>query len=339
MKVSKKNIKYLIWLPLACILILVSCEKEVDLDITKKNPHYVVDGLITTRPGPYKVYVYRSAAFTQQLEGTYDPEQGATVIISDDLGNEHYLYEAGNGAYQTSFLFQGEAGRTYTIRVITETGIELESYPEMLHKSPPIDSMYYEFEEATQIYPEGHKVSIVTIDPPGEKNYYRWDWKGVYSFTTQFDGPGSTTCWRYEFDINYLTLKSDNLIDGNALHQPIAWIPFFSTTKYLVTVEQQSLTKSAYDFWALVDKQNNNVGSVFDSPPTRIKGNLYNVTKPEDPVLGYFGASDFSIGHTMLYREGIPPISLLRSYPRNVNCATLANSELFFGDNYPEGWE
>lgn len=132
-------------------------------------------------------------------------------------------------------------------------------------------------------------------------------------------------------------MKSDNLFDGNSIHQPIVLIPFFSGTKYLVTIEQQSLTKSAYDFWELVDEQNNNVGSVFDTPPARIRGNLYNVTNPDDVVLGYFGASDFSKGHIILDRNGVPPTSLLRTYPRNIFCETLTNSVPFDGINYPEG--
>lgn len=340
MKEVIKSTYMMRWVHVLTVLIFFSCEKELDLKITKSMPHFVVDGLITTRPGPYLVHVYKSAAFTQQFEGTIDPEERATLIISDDLGNEYYLTELGNGVYQTPPWMRGEVGRIYTIRVITDSGIELESYPEPLLKSPPIDSMYYEYKAATQLLPEGHEVTIVTKDPPGEPNFYRWDWEGVYIFTTQFDGlPGSTTCWRHEFEINFLALKADNLIDGNALHQPIVRIPYFSTSKYLVTVEQQSLTKSAFDFWDRVDQINNSVGSVFDPPPTRVKGNLYNVSNPDDVVLGYFGASDYSMGYLMLYRNGVPPIYLLRTYPRNVYCTDLPNSEPYDGATYPEGWE
>jgi len=214
------------WILSVFMLILVSCEKELDLNIINTVPHYVVDGLITTKPGPYTVHIYRSAAFTQQFEGTIDPEEGATVIISDDLGNENFCYEQGNGKYLTPAWFQGEVGRSYTIRVITESGIELESFPEKLMKSPEIDSMYYEFKEATQIYPIGHEVSIVTLDPPGEENYYRWDWTGVYQFSTQFDGfPGSSTCWRYEFEINYLELLKPGMdrLNLNRHQQHLYW--------------------------------------------------------------------------------------------------------------------
>ena len=61
-------------------------------------------------------------------------------------------------------------------------------------------------------------------------------------------------------------------------------------------VQQMSLSKEAYLFWNNVktesDPSNN---APYDTPPTPLIGNVYNVNDPSDYVLGYFEVSGVSI--------------------------------------------
>jgi hypothetical protein len=183
----------------------------------------------------------------------------------------------------------------------------------------------------------------VTIkDPPEYENYYKWNWEGAYVFSTYFDGlPGSTTCWRYEYDKDLMQLATDRFFNGNQYRQFVCFIPYFSSGKYLVTLYQRSLSMEAYEFFGLVDKQLNESGGIFALPPATIRGNMYCVSDPSVDVLGYFAAVSYQKIPVLIKRDGLGPSKSLRSYPRNVYCGDLPNSEEFNYDpsTWPEGWE
>ena len=97
--------------------LIVSCEKEIDLDLEDQSGKVVIEGNITDQAGPYYVRITKSVAFTQANQ--YPPIEDAQVTLSDDLGQTEMLEYIGNGFYQT-YTFQGQSGRTYTLKVQAE---------------------------------------------------------------------------------------------------------------------------------------------------------------------------------------------------------------------------
>ncbi|SMP15250.1 DUF4249 domain-containing protein [Chryseobacterium profundimaris] len=116
-----------IFLIIAAFAVVVSCEKEIDLELENESGKIVIEGNITDKAGPYIVKITKSVSFTSANE--YPAVEGAQVTLSDDAGNSEVLQYIGSGNYKTSTI-TGEPGRTYTLKVRAE-GTEYVSQSKM----------------------------------------------------------------------------------------------------------------------------------------------------------------------------------------------------------------
>ena len=98
----------------ASLLLLTSCEKEIDLQLEDKSGNLVVEGSITNQPGPHYVRVTRSVVFTEPNQ--YPEVANALVVISDNTGQTETLQYVADGIYKTNQLV-GIPGNTYTLRL------------------------------------------------------------------------------------------------------------------------------------------------------------------------------------------------------------------------------
>ena len=108
--------KHLLLIILSLFLI-ISCEKEINLDLEDQSGKIVIEGNITDQAGPYFVRITKSVAFTNDNE--YPPVENTLVSLSDDFGQTEVLQYIGNGYYQ-ALDFQGQSGRTYTLKILAE---------------------------------------------------------------------------------------------------------------------------------------------------------------------------------------------------------------------------
>lgn len=106
-----------IFLIIAALIITVSCEKEIDLDLENESGNVVIEGNITDKAGPYIIRITKSVSFTSANE--YPAVESAQVILSDNAGHSEILQYVGGGNYQAS-TFTGQPGRTYTLTVKAE---------------------------------------------------------------------------------------------------------------------------------------------------------------------------------------------------------------------------
>ena len=81
-----KKIHNHIWI-IAIIIsaLFMSCEKVIDLDLNSAEPRIVIEGNITSDPGPYQVSITTSGDY-YTAEGIM-PVSGAEVIFVDDLNH------------------------------------------------------------------------------------------------------------------------------------------------------------------------------------------------------------------------------------------------------------
>jgi hypothetical protein len=100
-------------------------------------------------------------------------------------------------------------------------------------------------------------------------------------------------CWTTDTSANIL------LANSAALHQDI--IDSFNlitlpdgdqkiTKVYSILVRQYALTEDAYNFWLLIQKTTQDVGTLFDIQPTQLTGNIHCTSNPAVPVIGYISA-------------------------------------------------
>lgn len=282
------------------ILFVSACVTPYNPNIQDSTPRIVVEGLITDQPGPYRVRITRSGAFSNDLTlGATPGVGGAVVYATDNLGNRINFTELGAGNYFTGSGVRGVVGRSYTLRIRLADGREYISEPDLLRPVPPIDSVYSEYDPAARRF----NVFVDLTDSPTPGEGYLWNW-------TNYDliqvcqpmelGGGTpvlcrdccTRCWTVNQCTNCANVAGDQFVNGNQIkRQLITSAPYDSRGRYYLLIEQRSLSPQAFRFWNSLRAQSNSTGGPFDAAPAPVLGNVTNVADADERVLGFFGAS------------------------------------------------
>lgn len=145
------------------LLLLSSCEKEIDIDYHEIAPMVVIEGRVTNEGT--EVSVRRSRSVTDSVQGVSLP--GATISIYDN-GEEHSLaYDTKDGCYRSNL--KGAEGHNYRMTVDFE-GIRYEASSTMPAPSSIISTDFYWF----NILDERLLVDVLwATDPdPEQRNYF-----------------------------------------------------------------------------------------------------------------------------------------------------------------------
>ncbi|AKD02211.1 hypothetical protein PKOR_02520 [Pontibacter korlensis] len=334
---------------MAVLLLISSCIDPLDLNIGASAEQLVVDGVITNEPGPYTVLLSRSKPYDSFADSWSAAEPGATVVISDNQGNQETFTETAPGVYQTSAGgMQGQVGHTYTLSIQTRDGKQYTSSPETLLPVPQIDSLYFAVRPQQVLNEEDVEETIYMVDvladaqdPAQEKNYYLWQWQGTFRVSTQpwdysekvrgirvpMPKDCCEVCWVTN-STNRVNVQDDRLINGGKINRHVVTqIPVTEQafgTKYHIEVRQTSISEAAYDYWRILKAQIENGGSIQDPPPATIVGNITNVNNPDERVLGFFGASAVVKGSLFINREDLGVRVGMYIFPDD--CRVLTNS-------------
>ncbi|SEL13852.1 DUF4249 domain-containing protein [Parapedobacter koreensis] len=151
---------------LCLVLLVVSCEKEIDIQLDGVEKKYVIEGTVTDQEGGSQVWVSRTKDFAEDNSRT--GVSGAIVEISD--GNTSYtLQEDENGHYTAPALI-GTSGTTYHLSV--RIGTEQFSASSNMPQKVSMDSLYTRQEF---LFDEMENLPTIDFsDPAGERNYYRF---------------------------------------------------------------------------------------------------------------------------------------------------------------------
>ena len=334
-------------------LILQACISPFTPKLADLPPKLVVDGLLTDQSGPHKLRLAFSAPFDNSDAIFNRDVVEATVYLTDDKSTRIDYLPTGRGNFQTPDAVRGIAGRSYVLHINLADGRQYESKPELLRTSPPIDTVYTEFEAFTGRFERGQfRVFLDLNDPATTGDYYRWKWTHYDAVDycvkkTEIPGRGRIEfpccepCWNITTCNGCLLLGSDALINGRKLsRQEIAIMPYDTIAPYYLRVEQQRMTKAAYDFWKRAKEQTANTGGLFDLPPATVMGNVVSKTNPDEQVLGFFGASGQAFRVVYLRRDTAPAPptrpreNLFIPLPECYAC----NSDLFRTPVRPPNW-
>ena len=153
----------------------------------------VVEALLTNGDDPFEVRLSKSIPID---ELSHIPEEHAQISISDNTGYVYDLYEESPGRYLSYPEFKGETGKEYQLQILTAYGEQYESESVLLRETPPIDSVYYRYEErvvaGSQDNVPGLQIYVTTHDEDNDTRYYRWDFKETWEFRTKYN---STVIW------------------------------------------------------------------------------------------------------------------------------------------------
>ncbi len=300
------------------VFLISGCVDEFDLDSGHETPRLVIEGQITTAPGPYTVKITQSRKFSSADGTGFVPVKDAVVEISDNEGNKETLIPSGEDldlVYKTSTNgIKGEVGKSYTLTVTIDSDT-YQSIPQKIEPAGDILDIAAVYKtEGIPEYGDYFDVLVDAEDNPDQRRYYRWDWTGTYEIHAEWwrycqthccvEGCPNfqilhllypdccSVCWVNTFSETVAIADSYMVdIDGFSIAK-VDVNDFTFYVKYHMKVNQYSISKDAYEFWGSAKKQIENSGSIFDSAPSSTKGNIYHITDNTKRVLGVFSASD-----------------------------------------------
>jgi len=330
------------------LILLIGCIDPIAVDIQQEKKILVVEGYISTGPGPHRINLSKSAKFGDIFTGVIRPEEGADVWVRDNEGKVTLLSESNPGVYETPVGWKAILGNSYTLNVVTNVGVRYTSLAEKVIPVAPIDSLILNFKKFPSTDPNdfvsGVEVFARFKDPPETRDFYTWRNNGTFIIETHpelftirnvFQGTPvpapkecCSICWVNELnaDLSIKILDDDNT-NGMENTQLAAFIPDNGvrlSDKYMAVIQQLSITKEAHAFFNLLNKQLSINGDIFDPPPATIRGNMINLDNPEENVIGYFYASDASIDTVFIDHDILEESQPIQQI--NDDCRVLPNS-------------
>lgn len=308
---KKRRIIYAVFF---CLLFQTTCIKQVRVPVRKVPPILVVQGLVTTGPGPYTINLSYSGLYTNSYQAAQQDSQyfisDAKVVIKDDLGDTTTCTYSTSGNYLSENpQFVGAVGRTYTLFVYLSNGQEFLSKPETIQAVAPIDSLSigYDSTGLTGILPAPLIVSVNARDPGNGPHYYRWLGSGYYPrkswgfpcdayadppCTNPFMCTCFAECEQENTTADNLAIFSNQLSEGQEISKPVYYSPVYWFGDHYVEIDQYSLSLESYQFWEQYLAQTDRTGSILDPLPSPVVGNIYNAADSSNLALGLFSASD-----------------------------------------------
>lgn len=335
------------------VLVITSCIDPITLEQEGEVKVLVIEGGITTDFGPHTIKITRSAQYGDVFVGEIKNELGAKLFIRDEFGNTISLLENGNGVYSTSADYKGVVGIKYTLIIITKDGMEYQSYPELLTRVPEIENVSVNYvdvpvkkEELGSTFISGVEVYVDYKDPPEIANYYKWETTGTYSLVTHpelFTPVNSQVpvpkeccelCYTTEVNIG-ISISSDRFYNGNDYSTKILFVEDDGvrfSEKYIVQIEQLSISKDAYEYYELLNNQLSIKGNIFDPPPATIRGNIIGISNPDEDVVGFFTVSDVKRIEYHIWGGDLPRVVPLPIIPDD--CREVRNGVIEVPNNW-----
>lgn len=295
------------------MMLLFACIKPYDPVIdSNAASKYVVSGRVTNTEGWQEVEISLSSPIQEPQD---IPVPGCFVEIQDDQGNNFALMEDSPGHYQVWMNREDLViGTSYRVRVTTPEGEFLESGFDKMNAAPPVDSVYYRIEEIPTTNPSVTNTVMqfyVDLDAIGDySHYYKWDvvetweYEAAHPLEFYYDGthhevipPDYTNkvCWITKLVPNVFTVSTENLSQNIYNQYPLQAVDGHSSSRlgimYSILVRQLALTEEAYIYWEQLRINSNEQGGLYEQQPFAIKGNILNLSYPEQDVLGYFYAA------------------------------------------------
>ena len=285
------------------VVLFASCRDKYELPLRDNDVSLlVVEGVLNAGQGPTNITLSRTVKVNDAA--TIKPVLQAKLTVEGKSGGSYALSETGNGNYrhtQLPLVF----GEEYRLRIRTIDNKEYLSEYLVAKKTPDIDAITWKLENQNLV------VYSNTHDVTNNTRYYKWDYDETWEirsyYTAFYRWVSGTTivyspvynnrCWKYAKSTT-INIGSTAQLQSDVVNEaPLQFIPFGTervSVRYSILVKQQTLTREAYEYFNLMKKNTESLGSIFDPQPSELKGNIKCVTNPDEGVIGYLTASSFT---------------------------------------------
>ncbi len=322
---------------LACLFVY-ACKEKYFPQTNDVNPNYlVIDGFINT--GGDSTIVRLSRTFKLESKAVMAVERGATVIVENDGGASYTITEiaAKPGSYAIPSIPQDHT-KKYRLRVILKGGKQYLSDFVESKVSPPVELTYDFRHDQLNIYAN-------TEDVLGDSKYYSYNYTETWEYRSKlkslwkvvgdeikprkFPEDNIFNCYHILTSGKIILTSTDALVRDKVADFSIINIPGNSekiVEEYSILVKQNVLTKGAFQFFSNLKKNTESVGSIFDSQPSLLYGNIHSVSDPAEVVIGYVSAGTITQKRLTLLAIDLP--FLYRGNPPDNYC--IASLDTFW---------
>ena len=308
------------------LLIGNGCRKPYSPAITTANLNYlVVEGVINSGPDSTIIKLSRTTPISSGNKIII--ETNALVTVLSDAGDKYALSESSPGNY-TFLGLNLPVTKKYCLHITTSNDEEYQSDCEENKTTPDIDSVVYTPQKSgVQFYVNSH-------DNTNSTRYYRWDYDETWTYFSIYNSvlyyknqqviarPIDSLvyeCFEHAVPSNSIFVgTSSNLVQDVINHFPLGYVDA-STGKishvYSLLVKQYALTPDAFSYWQLLEKNTEQLGSIFDVQPSSTGGNIHCTSYPTERVIGFISVSTvktkriFVVGNTLPFHvpSQVPP--------------------------------
>jgi len=298
------------WLTLFAIIFASGCKESYEPAIKPEQTNFfVVEGFINAQ-GATNITLSRTAHLKDSFE--IITEQGAAITIMGEDNSTIPLSENIAGHYQSDSVSLNN-NQKYRLLIKTAAGKDYLSDYVAVKQSPQIDSVRWDNQN------DGLHIYVNSHDPQNSTLYYKWDYAETWEIVSHYDAalkyfPGEAPdgsegyvrardedemkkmkyCWQNTAS-NNIHLGSSVSLTGDVISlEPIVYIPRGSeklSVRYSIIVKQYTLDRQAYDFYQLMKKNTESLGSIFDVQPSDITGNIHCTSNDKEKVIGYITVS------------------------------------------------
>jgi hypothetical protein len=351
---------------LILFVLLASCVDKIDFPLDRGVEKLIVSGQINNLNEAQVIYLSETTSANREplssgnvfvINDLPRPLRGAVVKVIGSDGSLVSFQETKSGQYEFRTSLGLKPGVNYQVEISFD-GRTYRSEAESFNPVIGTDKLSYTFERGVfKDQPETAFISIITEVklPELVGDYYlRWDVDEVYFWDLTFFpnafNRAPPLCFVFGFpDLERITLLNGDLLNrpGGASSQVVAEriVDESFLSRHFFNVRQTSISKSSYDYWRKVRELVNNTGSVFDTPPAPIRGNIRNVDNPDEVVLGYFEVANVNLTRIFTTKADVPfflpevctysPTRPLNDYPKTcLRCSEFKNNS----GEFPVWW-
>jgi len=309
--------------PVIFILIItatIGCRQSYAPPVIAHPPNYlVVEGLIENN-GEDTTFFTLTRTTALSDTSAYSPERGARVTIEDSSSNIYSLYETKPGIYYyPPFTFNKNT--KYRLHILTGTRDEYASDYVPLVSNPPIDSISWK--RSDDPLHLGVTLYASTHDPQNNTHYYRWSCDETWQFHVKYNANITYVnnavaffidtfyvCWRSDSSNSIFLASSTQLAQDLIYQAPLQLIPLNSQKlqmKYSVLVRQYALTKDAFNWWQILQKNTENIGTIFGAQPSANPGNIHCLNDTSQLVIGFIGGGNTQKQRIFISNDQVQP--------------------------------
>jgi hypothetical protein len=149
------------------------------------------------------------------------------------------------------------------------------------------------------------------------------------------------TCWQTDTSTDIIIGSSAKFSSDVIYEYPVTMVPFINTNKlsvrYSILVRQYAMTEGEYEFEQAIQKNTEQLGSIFDAQPTAVTGNIHCLTNPNEPAVGFIGCTRETDARIFIDRFQLSRAQVITSGYEGCMTDTVFNYAPFLVDTFATG--